>query len=328
MAVGSVAGPSVVAASVGASLGHKAPPPPLTVITEPDAGINRIDTVLASPTKSLDLVIYELVDRNAEQILVDDAARGVRVRVILDKADEESNNASAYAYLRSHGVAVRWATGFRFTHEKAAVVDDASALVMTLNLTSRDYSSTRDFAVLDAQPADVAAIEATFTADWDGTPITPATGTDLLWSPGSEAALVSLIGSAHHELIVENEEMADASIVSALVDAARRGVSVEVVMTRDSEWDAAFATLRAAGASVSVDPDSSRWLYIHAKVIVVDPGHGARAFVGSENFSVTSLLDNRELGIVTSDPSVVDPLTDIVEHDVADGRTGGTPVAA
>jgi phosphatidylserine/phosphatidylglycerophosphate/cardiolipin synthase-like enzyme len=97
-------------------------------------------------------------------------------------------------------------------------------------------------------------------------------------------------------------------------------------MTRDSEWDAAFAKLRAAGASVYADPDSSRWLYIHAKVIVVDPGPGARAFVGSENFSVTSLLDNRELGIVTSDPSVIGPLTGILERDVADGRTGGTPV--
>ena len=53
---------------------------------------------------------------------------------------------------------------------------------MTLNLTSRYYATDRDFAIVDTQPADVAAIERVFDADWSWEPISPSAGTgDLVW---------------------------------------------------------------------------------------------------------------------------------------------------
>jgi phosphatidylserine/phosphatidylglycerophosphate/cardiolipin synthase-like enzyme len=47
-------------------------------------------------------------------------------------------------------------------------------------------------------------------------------------------------------------------------------------------------------------------------VIVAD---GARAYVGSENLSQTSLDHNREVGIVVTDLSSIEPLTTTFEHD-------------
>ena len=47
-------------------------------------------------------------------------------------------------------------------------------------------------------------------------------------------------------------------------------------------------------------------LYMHAKLIVAD---GARAFVGSVNFSATSLDANRELGLLIADPDALATLT-------------------
>ena len=123
----------------------------------------------------------------------------------------------------------------------------------------------------------------------------PGAGRDLLWSPGSEKALVALIGSARHRLLVENEEMGAAPIIAALQSAARRGVQVEVVMTESSEWDSALNSLLQAGVHVRTYAYDAP-LYIHAKAISVD---GRRVFVGSENFSTESLDYNRELGIVT-----------------------------
>ncbi len=61
--------------------------------------------------------------------------------------------------------------------------------------------------------------------------------------PGSESELVALIGSAAHSVVVENEEMDSTAIEEALEADAQRGVSVTVVMTADSEWDAAFSRL-------------------------------------------------------------------------------------
>ena len=174
---------------------------------------------------------------------------------------------------------------------------------MTGNLTSQYYPTTRDFVVMDSQPADVAAIESVFGSDWSGAAPSPGpSGTDLVWSPGSESQFVALIDSAVHSVVVENEEMDSSAIENALEADARRGVSVTVVMTSDSEWDSAFSKLESAGVHVVLYPDTASALYIHAKVIDVD---SAKAFVGSENFSTASLDYNRELGLITSSTAVL-----------------------
>jgi phosphatidylserine/phosphatidylglycerophosphate/cardiolipin synthase-like enzyme len=94
-------------------------------------------------------------------------------------------------------------------------------------------------------------------------------------------------------------------IEDALEADAHRGVSVEVLMTRDSSWYTAFSALSAAGAHIRLYPDSSSALYIHAKLIVVD---GSEAYVGSINYSTSSMVYNRELGVITTNSAVVDPV--------------------
>ena len=89
------------------------------------------------------------------------------------------------------------------------------------------------------------------------------------------------------------------AIESALEADAHRGVDVRVTMTADSSWDSAFAQLTAAGVHVRTYAANAA-LYIHAKMILTP----ARAFVGSENFSDTSMDENRELGLITSDATI------------------------
>jgi phosphatidylserine/phosphatidylglycerophosphate/cardiolipin synthase-like enzyme len=286
------------------------PSPPDTVpapalLTEPGQ-IAPIYTALNSARRTIDMTMYELEDPTAERALAAAARRGVDVRVLLDGGyygGGSPANAGAFAYLRAHNVQVRWSPSyFALTHQKTITIDRRRSLVMTLNLTSQYYANTRDFAVDDQQPRDVAAIEATFAADWGGRRIVPPVGFgDLLWSPGAERALVGLIAGARASLDLENEEMADRPVIAALCAAVQRGVRVRVVMTYASEWAGAFSTLGRCGAKVHLFHGETP-LYIHAKVIVTDR---TLAYLGSQNFSYTSLERNRELGvIVTSDPIV------------------------
>jgi cardiolipin synthase A/B len=309
----------LVAGTVGATPHARASSTGLRVLIEPQAGMSAIDRLLGSATRTVDLVMYELEDPHIEAILAADAHRGDLVRVILNEHYTEADNAAAYSFLRSHGVLVRWASArFDLTHEKCAVIDGSAALVMTLNFTPQYYATTRDVAVVDTQPADVEAISRTFDADWSGSVARPAAGADLLWSPDAEVSLINLISSAKHSVLIENEEMDEPYIENALQQTARRGVKVTVVMTADSEWDAAFSQLRHSGVTIRTYPNTYDGLYIHAKVIVVDPGYrDARVFVGSENFSVASLLYNRELGIITPNAVVVRDLAQMVTDDAA-----------
>ncbi|PMS17859.1 cardiolipin synthase [Trinickia dabaoshanensis] len=297
-----------------------------TLITEPDQGLAPVYTLMQSATSTLDMTMYELVDTQAEDILVQLAAKGVAVRVILDQNLESRNNQSAYDYLSQNGVNVVWANpAYSATHEKAIVVDGQTAAVMTLNLTSRYYATSRDFAVIDHDANDVAAIETTFNADFANDAVTPPTGDDLVWSPtNSTAALLSVIHSATSTLQIENEEMGNSMIVTALVNAAHRGVQVQVTMTYNSKYVSNYDKLSAAGVLIATyDPNAS--LYIHAKAIVADYGtSSAEAFVGSENFSVASLTRNRELGLVTQDPSVIASLASVLQSDFRGGTLYGS----
>ncbi|MBO0839749.1 MAG: hypothetical protein J2O49_02880 [Sciscionella sp.] len=295
-----------------------------TVFAEPEDNWQSVYKFINSATKTLDMTMYELADTTAQQDLAADAKKGVKVRVILDQNREQSNNQAAYDYLKSNGVDVVWApSGFAATHQKTITVDGTTSLILTGNLTSRYYSTTRDFGVIDPDATDVQAIEDVFNADFASKSITPNDGDDLVWSPtDSQSQLEKLIDSAQSSLSIENEEMGDSTIVNDLVNAAKRGVDVKVTMTNTgNNYASEFNTLTSAGVHVSTY-SSSASLYIHAKVIIADYGKtGAKVFLGSENFSDYSLNKNRELGLITTDSGILDSVNSTLSSDYS----GATP---
>ena len=283
--------------------------------TEPQAGYGFIDAAIARAHHSVDLSMYELNDPTIIASLVAAQHRGVRVRVVLDRAYHGGyENQNADAALARGGVLVRWAPASTIYHAKYMVVDDARAYVGTGNFTSQWYATTRDFWVEDTSPADVRAIERVFAADVSDRPVHVTNTASLVWSPGAEADLEALIGRAHHSLLIETEEMYSYGIEDTLVAAAQRGVSVTVVMTHSSYDASDLAYLVRHGVRVHETPTTG--LYIHAKVICVDCAGGrGTVFVGSQNFSTASLDYNRELGVITNDPLVVRAIEATVRGD-------------
>jgi len=294
----------------------------LQVLVEPKAGVGAIYKLITGAKSSVELTMYELRDTTAEDDLAADAKRGVDVRVILDSHLEKSRNTATYDFLSSHRVHVTWADSGTTYHQKTLTVDGRTSVVMTLNMVTEDYASTRDFAVIDTNHADVAAIVATFNADFAHRAITPPDGADLVWSPtNSQSSILAVINGAKHTLSVENEEMDDPTITDALVAAAHRGVDVEVVMTAESEWDTAFNELVKAGVHVRLYADSDNVLYIHAKAVVADAGRSdQQVFVGSENFSKASLGYNRELGLRTANKAVISVISATLAADYAGAK--------
>lgn len=281
----------------------------LGLITEPADGIAPVLAMIDHASTSVDLVMYELSDEQIENALVNASHRGVAVRVLLSRGyygEPSAVNAQAHDYLQSQGVAVQWTSAsFALTHEKTLIIDGNAAMIMTFNLMPQYYATSRDFGVIDRDPADLTDITATFDADWAGKAITTSGGDDLLWSPGSEGATIALINSATSTIEIYNEEMADDNIIDALASAARRGVTVRVDMTYASDWKSAFVSLTAVGVQIRTYSAKAS-LYIHAKMILVD---GREAFIGSQNFSETSQEENRELGIVMTNPAIIQSLS-------------------
>jgi phosphatidylserine/phosphatidylglycerophosphate/cardiolipin synthase-like enzyme len=262
--------------------------------------------------------MYELADSTIEADLVARANAGVNVRVLLN-ADYfgTSHNAASYALLHASKVHVEWAPSNQIFHAKYVVIDSRLAYIGTGNLETTDYSSTRDFWVEDERGPDVGAVVRTFNSDFAHVGSTAQAG-GLVWSPGSTSTLVNLIAGAKHSLLVENEEMDSATVESALRSAALRGVSVKVVMTKSSTWTAALDAL--ADSDVHVRVLSSSQVHIHAKTICADcVGRNGTVFLGSENFSTSSMSYNRELGVITTSSKVLRAVESAVNGDYAIG---------
>ena len=275
-----------------------------------------------SATSSLDMTMYELVDTTAENDLITLENDGVDVRVILDVA-EKSKNQAAYTALTDAGVGVVWSsTSFTYTHQKTITVDDDESLILSGNLTSTYYTTTRDYGVFDTDANDVSAIVGTFNADYAHTSITPSDGDDLVWSPtDSQSQLVSLVESATTSIDVEEEEFSDTALINALVTDAEDGVAVRVVVEDPSDYTSEITKLDNAGAEIVGYPESDA-LYIHAKAIVVDYGESDAAVeVGSMNWTSNSLNNNRELGIILHDSAAETVVEDQFNSDFAGGTS-------
>ncbi len=294
--------------------------PVQSVWTEPHAGYGFLDAAIDAARRSIDVSMYELSDQTIEHDLVAKARDGVVVRVLLNSDyDGREENAAAASLLRAGSVHVAWAPAGTIFHAKYVVIDGRTAFIGTGNFVAYDYRSTRDFWVQDSNRSDVAAIAGTFDADFANRGAAPRASGGLIWSPGSTGALVGLIDSARTSLLVENEEMDSPAIEQALAGDARRGVDVKVVMTSSSEWSSALNTLARQGVHVSLLGSSQ--VYIHAKVICVDCSASAgTVFIGSENFSTSSLSYNRELGVVTSSLNAVRAVEAAVNSDYALGE--------
>jgi len=129
------------------------------------------------------------------------------------------------------------------------------------------------------------------------------------------------IDAARHALVVQNARYQDPVIIERLVRAVRRGVVVHLM---------AHAVHRMDSKEISTDTGSLRMLddlgvqvrrlkhhRLHANMMLAD---GARALVGSVNFSPASLDRWRELAIETDDAPVIRALQQVAAHDWSHGR--------
>lgn len=291
-----------------------------SLITEPTDGETQILNLIKNAKNSIDLVIYQMSDKNISDALIAAKNRGVDVRVLLNGGYfgkmEKSTISLEYQYLTKSGISVKYTPAdFALTHQKTLVTDN-TALIMTWNFTPTYYSTARDFGVIDQDQNDVSAIKQTFDADWNDEHIVSPLGDNLLWSPSAENDTLLLIKNAKQTLDIYNEEMNYDVITNALKDAVRRGVIVRVIMTYSTPNKPIFNDLISSGIQIHTFSGTKK-LYIHAKVIVAD---NQDIFIGSQNFSYNSLNKNRELGLIFKNQNIISSVENTFATDWQNGK--------
>jgi len=308
------------------------------LIIQPQMKRDPLLNAFKEAKKSIRIAAYSLTDEELIAELAKAVKRGVVVEILVTnsvyKREAHADHLSAgnietpLEKLEKIGAIVKPSPDFYAqSHYKLIIIDGAYALIGTGNMNKDAfdgnlvYKGVRDFwftVTKEKYPQELKELQTVFQDDFKGKK-TNLKDALLVWSPdqGREPFL-KLIQSAKKNIFVYQQSLEDKEIVEALVHAARKGIDVRIMMTpfpftkAEDENLPSQEKIRQAGGKIGL----LTHLYVHAKVVVVDVGTpAARALVGSTNFYTPSLDKNRELGIITSDPAVVNKLTSTFEED-------------
>ena len=218
-------------------------------------------------------------------------------------------------------------------HRKLLIVDGHTAFLGGINISSvyssgsivrRTVKAATDHAVwrdtdLQIQGPVVAEFQKLFMQTWDkqhGQPLIPkayfpaltAQGQDMVRAVGSTPddaysliylTLISAIGNAEKQVHLTNAYFVpDPQLLTALTDAAGRGVDVKLILPSHSDSALVFHAGRAHYADLlkgGVQLYERQGAMLHAKTVVID---GVWSTVGSTNLDWRSFLDNDEINAV------------------------------
>ncbi len=315
---------------------------------------------IAHATRRIDMETYQFDTKAAELFaaaLIQKAQEGIEVHLLYDAWGSAAQDKSLFDRLRQAGVLVVEYNpiGANFDvdhrdHRKLLVVDNRVVITGGLNITGVYLNQTnrsddpeqmrwRDTDVAIEGPV-VAQFQKLFIKTWNGQrgPALPPPPPPTLTKPG--AVEIEAIDGApvdNHPVIYETLLSAVAlskrsvhittgffgppeTMITALQDAARRGVDVAIITAAHSDSDASIKAGRShyhelldAGVRIYELQDA----VLHAKTSVID---GIWAAVGSSNLDWRSTALNNEIDAIVVDPGFGAEMEAMFKDDVAQSK--------
>ena len=158
----------------------------------------------------------------------------------------------------------------------------------------------REYIYVTRNATVVQAVNAVFNADWSNQRAPASAHRVLVLSPGTSAAQLLQVIDQPGPIDVESEELGPYAPILDALAAKGRDLRMILPASINSEDQRDVAFLREHGCRVRLL--MKKPLYMHAKMIAGK----ALAFIGSENFTQTSLEDNREMGLLLDGRDIED----------------------
>lgn len=270
---------------------------------EPRSGPSPIIQVIQSARREISAGVYYLADRPILHALKAAHDRGVDVRVIIEgklygirpwmvrKEEKAIEATGATLHLAPYRFESH-SNHYAFQHSKYL----CSGHECEIGTANFDWSAlghkNREYLYVTRNAQVVHAANAVFNADWLNKKAPAYAHQVLVLSPDTSTAQIVSAINQPGPVDIESEELGPyAPTLDAI---AAKGTLARVILPSsiNAIGKKGVAFLRSHGVQVRLMPKSP--IYMHAKMLV----GGAEAFVGSENFSQTSLDLNREMGLL------------------------------
>ncbi len=262
----------------------------------PNAGVKPVIRFINYAKRDLDVNVYYLSDKPILNAIRYAVKRGVDVKIMIAgkpyrmairKEEQEIKKTGAHFEINR-----MFDKKYVFDHAKY-IVDNHEALIGTANFDWSAFHKNREYEYTTYKQNIINSLKRIFNSDYNSVKFTGYINHNLVVSPGSTQRILSIINQPG-QIDIETEEMGyDKPIIYAL---ARKGEADRIriiVPSSVSNYDKTIIIfLEKYGVKFKFMP--IRIVYMHAKMIVGNK----KAFIGSENFTYTSLNKNREVGII------------------------------
>ncbi|HEX6018619.1 MAG TPA: phospholipase D-like domain-containing protein [Burkholderiaceae bacterium] len=321
---------------------------------------DELVALAAAARHQLDLCTYRLgndpLGQQLAELLVQRAAAGVRVRLLLDSIGSLGTSRRLIARLRAAGVQVRWFMPLLHNPMRGRV-NLRNHRKLTIADGRRLWSGGRNLAAeyFTGRSGEPAWVDASFTVDgplaaqarelfeshWrhtdsaaDDAPVLPApapqdggrhlaqlvpSGPDQAEDTVHDLLLTEIFRARRQVLVVSPYFVPDDSLLTALCLAARRGVQVELILPERSNHRLADIARQRALRELAAAGARVRMTagMTHAKAVVIDD---TLALCGSLNLDARSLFLNFELMVAFYAPADIAALDGWIAATFGDAR--------
>ncbi len=268
---------------------------------------------------SVDVAQFTFSRKDIEAALVNAHARGVRVRLAMNVAQNKSGTVSRR--LADGGLAVEFVSGKSngqyagLQHAKYMVVDGHSLLTGSNNWSSTGTSiNEENTIIMHADPGDslITAFNCNFEALFahDLERGAACSNDEVKFTPGSAqvGVLKEALRNAETRVDVLMHHLVFSDLVKVLAQTAERGVQVRVIVNaadKDEVQGGKWVRFYQAGGMVRFKRSNGElYQLMHHKLAIVD---GEVLYNGSGNWSGSAFFNNSEFYIRYDDDRVVAP---------------------
>ena len=185
-----------------------------------------------------------------------------------------------------------------YVHSKFSVWN-SGALIQTSNLNKSSFVGNREYIFLTENTGTIASLSGIFYKDRIGLPLLKSDiHPNLAVCPiNCRGVIEHLISSARSSIIIQNQYIEDSKVLS-LIQEKQKTLWISNVKIQLSKTSTNEQLLPVLGKSLHLFSKP----YLHAKMLLIDE---KLLLLSSINLSSNSMDNNREMGILLTDPIVI-----------------------
>ena len=273
----------------------------LEIFKTPDTWvIESIVKKIQKAQKNIYLNCYIFTEKKIRSALIDAQKRGVEVKVILEKNifNAPNLNKKTFDMLQEAWVGVVWSSwkNFSLNHAKYILIDD-QWVISTGNYSYSNFHDKRDIFMFLKDTKILKDLRDMFLWDYQGEKKFFYEDNTLLSSFDARKKMEYLLGSAQKSISMYVPYLRDTNLTKLLLKKISSWTTVTIVSGNNNTQDSNLQELKDAWAEVRYIS-----MEVHAKAFLVDD---SILYVGSANFSSSSLDQNREVGLLISNPDII-----------------------